>query len=95
MTSSEQAWIPTRVADGVCSESANEDLRRRIVNSLHARGVSDVDSLVVESNDGLVVIRGRLPSFQAKRQCVDCCRHVAGVLKLVEELEVPWQPTNH
>ena len=88
MANSNQELIPTRVAYGVCSHEADEDLRRRIVNSLDAHGVSEANSLVVESNDGLVVVRGRLPSSQAKRQCVECCRHVAGVLKLVEELQV-------
>jgi osmotically-inducible protein OsmY len=83
-----QHWVPLRVAHGICSEAANEDLRRRIVNTLHAQQIPGAALLEVESYAGLVVVRGRLPSSRAKRECVGCCRRIAGVITLADELEV-------
>jgi osmotically-inducible protein OsmY len=35
-----------------------------------------------------VIIHGRLASALEKRQALQCCRHVAGVLRVVDEIEV-------
>jgi osmotically-inducible protein OsmY len=43
---------------------------------------------VVASN-GTVAFRGRLASFYEKQLCLSCAARVAGVLRLIDELEVP------
>ena len=64
------------------------DLQRRVVNFLSGRGIFESHSLDVEAEYGTVVIRGTLPTPHAKRLCLECCRHVAGVTKVIDEVEV-------
>ena len=37
---------------------------------------------------GTVVVSGMLHSRHAKWLCLECCRHVAGVIKLVDRIKV-------
>lgn len=67
---------------------ARDDLRRRIVSLLRTRGVPKAEALEVEVNGRTVTVRGRLPDRHAKWLCLECCRHVAGVLKLIDNVEV-------
>ena len=63
------------------------ELRRRIVNYLHQR-LADLGSLEVETYHGTVVLRGEVSSQSVYWRCLDCCRHVAGVLNVVDRLVV-------
>jgi len=65
-----------------------DDLASRVVRSLCAHGVSRAESLEFKVNGGMVRVRGHLPDKYAKWLCLECCRHVAGVIKLIDELEV-------
>lgn len=67
----------------------DRDLERRISNFLHRQNVPGAEDLHVHVVKGTVVIRGRLPSSSAKRACVECCRHVAGVANVVDKVQVP------
>lgn len=67
---------------------ADDDLRRRIVNCLHARGAVEDGNVEVEVLGGQVILHGRVPSPHAQWLCVECCRHVAGVIRLIDELEM-------
>lgn len=69
-------------------ETSSDDLRRRVIDFLYARQVPGVAGLQIETHAGTVVIRGRLASPLAKRLCLACCRRVAGVISLVDELDV-------
>ena len=64
------------------------NLRRRVVNFLRDRGVPELHSLEVEADSGTVIIRGSLSSPQAKWLCLECCRHVAGVITLIDEVDI-------
>jgi len=62
-----------------------DDLQQRVVNFLRGRGVPESHSLKVEADRGTVIIRGSLPSPNAKWLCLG---HVAGVITLVDEVSV-------
>ena len=64
------------------------ELEHRLVSFLQERHVLENGSLEVEAHGGVVVVGGRVPSPHAKWLCIGCCRHVAGVIKLVDEIEV-------
>lgn len=66
----------------------DRDLEHRLVNFLHARHVPECERLHVRASSGTVVVQGRLASDRTKWLCVECCRHVAGVIKLVDEIDV-------
>ena len=68
---------------------STEDLKlqRRIVNYLHLR-VPDISSLEVEAQHGTATLRGDVSSMSIYWRCLDCCRHVAGVLNVVDQLVV-------
>jgi hypothetical protein len=82
------ALQPSQPTCGSRLIAGNVELQRRVVNFLQARGVQGASSLQVEAYGGTVIIRGRLASADAKRLCGDCCRRVAGVSMLVDEVEV-------
>jgi osmotically-inducible protein OsmY len=67
---------------------ADRELKRRVVNYLHLRQVLDIQELKIHAQQGQVTVQGKLPSPQAKRLCLECCRRVAGVLQLIDELAI-------
>lgn len=66
----------------------DQDLKRRVVSFLHERHVPGLRHLKVEVANGTVVLRGRVNSFYEKQLCQNCCRRVAGVVSLVDEVTV-------
>lgn len=66
----------------------DNDLKKRLVNVLHSRHVPGGEAVHFQVNSGTVVAWGPLRSAHAKWLCVECCRHVAGVIKFVDELVV-------
>ena len=62
---------------------ADELLNRRVQNFLCNRKVPKSQGLAVESHHGTLVISGKLASAHDKWLCLECCRRVAGVVKLV------------
>jgi osmotically-inducible protein OsmY len=67
---------------------ADGDLRRRVLNFLHVRQVPGALTIRIDVEYGIVILRGSLPSPQAKRLCLECCRHVAGVAGLKDEATI-------
>ena len=67
---------------------ADVDLEHRLANFLEGRHVPEREAVHIEAHGGTVVIRGRLTSTHARWLCVECCRHVAGVIRLVDQLEL-------
>ncbi len=68
--------------------SADHDLERRVVNYLSGRHVPGLRHLEVHARNGVVTLRGRVRSFYEKQLCNECCRRVAGVMSLVNSVEV-------
>jgi len=65
-----------------------DDLENRVIRSMYARTISTTAAIEVRANGGTVTVRGQLPNLRAKWLCLECCRHVAGVNKLIDQLEV-------
>ena len=70
------------------NEAADRDLERRVVNYLRDRQVPSFRRLGVESDNGTVTLRGQVRSFYEKQLSLHSCRRVAGVLRLIDELDV-------
>ena len=64
------------------------DLERRVVNFLAGRNVPGLRHVIVEAVDGIVTLRGRVRTFHEKQLCQSGCLRVAGVMRLVDCLEV-------
>ena len=61
-------------------------LAHRTVLCLHTRGLCGAEQIVVKVDGGTVVLCGQVTSGEAKRLCLECCRHVAGVIRVVDQL---------
>ena len=77
-----------RLADNRRTVRQDDDLEHRIVNFLHGRHVPETEAVKVGVRGGTVVLSGQLHTQRAKWLCVECCRRVAGVIKLVDQLVV-------
>lgn len=66
----------------------DRDLERRVLNYLFGRQVSALRGIVVQADNGRVTLRGEVFSFYQKQLCINCSRRVAGVITLVDEIEV-------
>jgi len=66
----------------------NLDLERRVVNFLAQKHRASLRAVSVEANDGTVVLRGELQTFYEKQLCLNVCQRVAGVVRLVDQLNV-------
>lgn len=68
--------------------AADVELENRISRFLHQRHVPNCKRIHARAHLGTVVMSGELPSRHAKWLCFECCRHVAGVIKLIDHVEV-------
>lgn len=75
-------------------DPADHDLRRRVVLFLAGRHMLSLRYLEVEARGGTVTLRGRVGSFYEKQLSRQCCRRVAGVLELVDHVEVTEGPAS-
>ena len=66
----------------------DRDLKHRVTNYLLGYKMPSLRQLQVESDNGTVTIRGKVPSFYQKQLCINCSRRVAGVVRLIDELTV-------
>ncbi len=64
------------------------DLKRRITNFLFLQHYSDLRRMEVEADNGVITIRGRVPSFHQRQLCINCCQRVAGVVQINDEILV-------
>ena len=65
----------------------DSELKRRIELFLQQKGVSSLPRLNIEVEGGQVSLHGTVRSFYERQLCL-CCKHVAGVLRVVDELKV-------
>lgn len=73
---------------GVTAIHDDGALARRASLCLRTRGICGADQVVIKVASGTVVLCGQLASRQEKRVCLECCRHVAGVIRVVDQLTV-------
>lgn len=69
-------------------DSPDRELERRVVNFLRGWQMPGLRHVEVEAAGGTVTLRGTVNSFYEKQLSQQCCRRVAGVLKLVDALSV-------
>jgi osmotically-inducible protein OsmY len=73
----------------ILTGDTDSELQRRIVNFLHQRHVPSLRNIDVDVKQGVVTMRGFVDSFYHKQLCLNCCQRVAGVVRLVDQVEVP------
>ena len=69
-------------------QADDEELKKRIVISLQARGVDSFDDMHVHVSGGIVTLCGKFTSAYERHLAQECCRHVAGVLRIIDEAEI-------
>jgi hypothetical protein len=80
--------LQTRLAMPLIDEpKADEDLRFRVRLFLQQRGHRPLQQLEVEASSGVVTLRGTVPSFYLRQHALACVRHVAGILRVIDEME--------
>ena len=60
------------------------ELKKRILISLQARGAHALESVELNVVGGVVTLSGRFATSHDRHFCLECCRHVAGVLRIVD-----------
>ena len=77
-------------------ETADRQLERRIRNFLEGLSLPELRDLELEVRNGAAVITGRVRTFYEKQLATSCCQRVAGVLSVLNEVQVadlPEMPT--
>ena len=72
----------------MCAKPTPKDLETRIRIFLAGQGVAALRRITVSANGGTVTLCGRVGSFYEKQLCLNCCRHVAGVIQIIDEIQV-------
>ena len=70
------------------SVSMDSELENRLANFLYQRGVPGKDRVRLYVHGGVVAVSGELPTRYAKWLCIECCRRVAGVIKVIDKMKV-------
>jgi osmotically-inducible protein OsmY len=71
----------------------DRELERRVSIFLGQKHFAQLRRVKVESQQGVITIRGRVKSFHERQLCISCCQRVAGVRQVRDELEVTWHPS--
>jgi osmotically-inducible protein OsmY len=69
-------------------KNADGDLKRRVSNYLASRYFPALNQLEIEAEAGIVTLRGCVSSFYEKQVAITSCQRVAGVLQLVDAVDV-------
>lgn len=79
--------VPTE-RDNYPQTCGDDSLQRRVLNFLQSRNISGADELDISADGDTITLRGIVASQHAKRLCLECCRHVAGVMKVIDYVTV-------
>lgn len=79
--------VPTE-RDNHSQTFGDDSLRRRVLNFLQGRNISGVDELEIMADGNTITLQGKVASQSAKRLCLECCRHVAGVMTVIDHVTV-------
>ena len=66
----------------------DQDLQKRVSRFLRSRHFSNFRDLDVRVTHGQVTISGEVDSYYEKQVAINACQHVAGVLSLVDDIDV-------
>lgn len=67
---------------------SDRDLERRVVNYLWSKHVASLRHVNVEADNGVITVSGQVRSFYEKQLVSHCCRRVAGVVSMVDDVAV-------
>lgn len=70
------------------SAAADCDLKRRVSNYLASRYFPALNRLEIDAQSGIVTLRGIVSSFYEKQVALHSCQRVAGVVQLVDAVDV-------
>jgi hypothetical protein len=70
---------------------SNEELSQRVTLFL-ASCRPELGEVDVLANDGVVYLRGMLPTYFRRQLAVERARHVAGVRLLIDQIAIPEHP---
>lgn len=70
------------------NQAADRDLERRIANYLQGRHLPSLRKLAVQSQNGAVTLIGKVHTFHEKQVALHCCQRVAGVVHLIDQVDV-------
>ena len=68
--------------------NTDAELERRIANFLYQRRVPGRECIQLNVYGGVVAVSGRIQTRYAKWLCVECCRRVAGVLRVIDNVKI-------
>jgi osmotically-inducible protein OsmY len=77
-----------QMALAAARQHSDLDLERRVLNFLAGRFLPALRRLAIESEGGVVTVRGQVSSFYEKQVALHCCRRVAGVRDLIDAVDV-------
>ncbi|HEY3964916.1 MAG TPA: BON domain-containing protein [Planctomycetaceae bacterium] len=84
----ELTLVPTRFATADVADRYN--LKWRIAAYFRYR-ISDLQRIRITVFGTSVALRGKVRSSHEKRLCLECCRHVPGVVRVVDDLTIGEQ----
>ena len=64
------------------------ELERRVSSFLAQRNIQSLRAIRVAAKNGIIILTGKVQTFYERQLCLSCCQRVAGVLQLVDEIEV-------
>jgi hypothetical protein len=82
------AGTPRTLVSTLYSASMDSELELRLANFLNQRGVPGADCIRLDAHGGVVAVSGGLPTRYAKWLCIECCRRVAGVIKVIDNMKI-------
>ena len=71
---------------------ADRDLLPQVKGFLHQRGYAPHRTLEISIERGVVVVQGRVPTFYLRQIAVECIRRVAGVIHVIDLIDVAAGP---
>ena len=81
--------MPTQLlAPPLVETSEDEQLARRVRNFILARILPAANFVEVEADDGIVTLSGRVGTFYQKQLWLNGAQRVAGVRRVIDEIEV-------
>lgn len=72
-------------------DPASQDLQQRVALYLQNRQLAFGGRLRIEAKQGTVTLAGRVPTFYRRQLIYAATRKIAGVLKVIDQLEVETQ----
>jgi hypothetical protein len=81
-------FVISAVQSKRCREDHSEKIVRRVQGALQRNPYPLLRSLFFEYEGGVVILRGRLPSYYYKQLAQEALRGIDGVTHVVNEIEV-------